>query len=375
MSLPPVKWAEVQNGGSTRIISRAPQRSRNVVGELAAAMLWGSRNGGAKERFRKPLSRSELKTIDYRTADGWSLQLHRCLPMPGSTGEPVILSSSAHLRPSSMDAFPDRSLVRTLHAAGYDVYLFHHRGSAGAVPPQGIASFDFDDMVAHDVPAAIDLVGNISGAKRVHWIGHGLGGQLVVGHLAQGAPGRIASAVTIGSAVRFPRLGSTARRAAAVAKALPAHWQLPLRKVQSLLTVASRSTDLNSIGVRIEGPHARSILMECGNDLALGLAQQIARWHEVGHLVDRHNRFDYLAGLASVTTPILAIASSGDGICPPESSRPIVGATACKENEWWELGPSWGHLDFIAGPDAARTVYPRILSWMDRTRTNCWTDG
>ena len=212
VSLPPEKWADVQ----TTIAPTQHPKHRDWVG-LMVAMVWGSRNAGVREHFRSPLSPSGVESHEFQTADGWSIPLLRVPPKPGGSGEPVMLASSAHLNPQSMDAYEDRSLVRALHRAGYDVFLFQHRGSNEARQPQGIGTFDFDDMVQHDVPAAIELAKRLSGSHRVCWVGHGLGGQLLVGHLASRTDKAIADGVTLGSPATFKRLGTTARRAAAVA--------------------------------------------------------------------------------------------------------------------------------------------------------------
>lgn len=366
--MPPVKWVDVHPPAS-----EPPANIRGPLAELALSMLWGSRNEGVREKFRSPLTPSAMEPLNYETEDGWSVVMQRCPPRPGSTGEPVLLASSANLSPSALDAYRDRSLVRALHEAGYDVYLFENRGSVNASPPQGIATFDFDDMVAHDVPAAIAAIQQNTGAKRVCWLGHGLGGQLLVGHIASSGGYDIAAGITLNAPVHFDRLSSTARRAAAVARSLPDHWRLPLRRVQTMLTVASRPADLARLTVRTEGPKARGILLECTTDLALGMAQQISRWHEVGRLVDRTNRFDYLDGLTGKKTPVLVIGSGGDAICSASSTKPIADALNNGRSEWWQLDDGWGHLDAIVGADAPTNVFPKLIQWLEKHRAECWT--
>ena len=336
------------------------------------AMVWGARNEGILERFQAPIRPSALEPVYYQTADGWAAPLWRYPARPGSTGEPVILASGLGLHHSSLDVHPDRSLVRHLHRRGFDVFLFTHRGSEDAVRPSGVATFDFDDIISHDVHAAIGMVKDLTGAQRVAWVGHGLGGQLLVGHLALGVQDDISAAVTICAPVVFTKLSTVARRAAAVASKLPEHWRLPLRTVQSMLTLTAQPADLARLSLRMEGPMARGLLNHCSEDLALGLVKQVARWHEVGHLVDRNNRFDYLGGIEGNRTPILCIAAENDEICPPSATRPIFDALAEGAGEWWELEGGWGHLDPVAGADAPRAVFPRLTAWLAAHRNRCW---
>ena len=368
MSVPPDKWADAQT-----VVQAPPGAQPAPWKGLAQSMLWGALNPARGERFRAPITPSALDLLEVSTEDGWTIPMFRKRAFAGATGEPIILASSSHLSPASMDAFAGDSLAHALHEAGYDVYLFQNRGCRDATRPQGIATFDFDDMIAHDVPAAIDRVRQLTGAPRVTWLGHGLGGQLLLGFLGSRINRSIAAGVTLGSAVQFPRLGTTARRAAAVANALPSHWRLPLQRVQRILTVAARPLDVVSLGRRTAGPRARGLMMDCGTDLAMGLAQQIALWHEVGHLVDRDNRFDYVAGLKGLATPVMTVVASGDPVCPPSAATPVHESLGHPNGGLIELGSDWSHLDLIAGADAAGRLFPRIIEWLESFRSDCWT--
>ena len=368
LSVPPVKWADAQT-----VVLAPPEAPPAAWKELAQAVVWGALNPERRERFRSPTTPSVLDSLTVTTEDGWTVPLLRRPAFAGASGEPIILASSAHLSPESMDAFAEDSLVHALHGAGYDVFLFRNRGCRQAVRPQGIATFDFDDMIAHDVPATIDEVRRITGAPRVAWLGHGLGGQLLVGLLGSRVSRSIAAGVVLGSPVQFRPLGTTARRAAAVARALPSHWRLPLQRVQRLLTVASRPMDVAPLSRRLAGPRARGLMMDCGTDIAMGLAQQVALWHEVGHLVDRDNRFDYVAGLAGLDTPMMTVAASGDPMCSPAAAKPVHHSLIHPDRALIELGHDWSHLDLIAGSDAATQLFPQIIAWLESFRSHCWT--
>lgn len=370
LSLPPEKWSAVET-----VVQPLEDSHESVWRSVAQSMLWGARNRGKREPFAAPRTATRFDHLEVQTEDGWSLPMLRFSPPAGGTGEPIILASSGTLSPESMDAYADCSLLRALHLAGYDVFLFHNRGCGNAVQPQGIATFDFDDMVEHDVPAAINTVCSLSGAQRAIWLGHGLGGQLLVGTLGARVHRGVAAGVAIGAPVKFQPLSSTARRAAAVASSLPCHWRIPLQRVQRLLTVASRRADLAAMGRQIDGPRARGILMDCGSDMAMGLAQQMATWHTVGHLVDRDNRFDYVEGMRGSDTPVMTIAASGDASCSPAAAAPVFEATSGAHRARIELGHDWGHLDLIASTAANRIIFPKIIDWLQAFRSDCWTTG
>ena len=338
---------------------------------MLLSMLWGARNEGLREPFVARLEPSLLKSGWTQTEDGWRLPLWRA-PAPASgSGEPVILAPDLGLNALCFDLNSDRSLVRHLHNQGFDVFVFCHRGHPDALPPGANACIDFDAIVAHDVPAAIETAKAQTGATRVHWVGHGFGGQCLVGHIANDGDRDLSSCVLMSTPVTFPRLRTSARRAAAIASALPSTWRLPVDKVQRLLMVGSRHVDLSTRTKRIEGPIARALLMDGGAPLALGLLRQMSEWHSTGQLVDKHNRFDYLEGLKGRKTPTLVIGSPDDQRCEPAHAEPA--AEALEHSDWWCLNEGWGHLDLLAGADAARTIFPRLTEWLEKDREACWT--
>jgi polyhydroxyalkanoate synthase subunit PhaC len=366
MSLPPVQWAEAA-------IQAPRARSRQASVDLILAMIWGARNGGIREPFKAALTTTDLQPHWTQSEDGWSAPLWRLPPPPGATGEPVIIAPGAGLGPRSVDLSAERSLVRFLHARGFDVYIFSHRGCADARRPNGPCIIDFDSIVRHDVPAALAMVKAISGAERVHWVGHGLGGQCLVGHIASDGEEDIAAGVLMSTPVRFKSLKTTARRVAAVARHLPADWQIPNRMIQEILTVASRQSDLSRLTRRMEGPMARAMLTEATADLPLGLIQQVAQWHSTGQLTDRGNRFDYLEGLSGRRSRILVMASPDDALCSLDAARPVFEKLAPGAGEWLTLAPGWGHLDLLAGADADRVVFPPLTDWLEEQQDRCWT--
>jgi predicted alpha/beta hydrolase len=368
VSLPPAKWEEALSLPATALDS-----PRGPAVSLLMSMFWGARNDGLREPFLARLDPTLLTSGWTQTADGWRLPLWHAPAPAGSRGEPVILAADLGLNARCFDLHSDRSLVRHLHTRGFEVFVFCHRGHRDAVPPQHRPQVDFDAIVAHDVPAAIATVKAQTGAERVHWIGHGFGGQCLVGHMANDGDRDLSASALISSPVTFPSLKTTARRAAAIANVLPSTWRLPVDKVQRLLMVGGRHTDIADRTQRIEGPMARALLLDGAAPLALGLLQQMAQWHATGQLVDRHNRFDYLAGLSGRETPVLVIGSPDDQRCQPHQAEPA--AEALTHSDWWCLDEGWGHLDLIAGADAARTVFPRITDWIEMHRGACWTTG
>ena len=78
-----------------------------------------------------------------------------------------------------------------------------------------MAPLGFFDYVNHDLPAALQLIREVSDSEYVHGIGHSLGGLVLMAGNAQGA--ELTSLVTIGSALDYSETPSVFHRAARLA--------------------------------------------------------------------------------------------------------------------------------------------------------------
>ncbi len=349
----------------------APRALDGVVSRLALATAWAARH--PREPFALPPAGLPAERSYYRADDGWESPLWRCPPLPGASGEPVILAHGLCADPSAFDYRPERSLARHLQAAGYEVWLLEHRGGAGSVAPRGARGFDFDDIVEHDLPAAIDRVRQVSGAPRVHWVGHSMGGQLLYAWLAHGGAADIASAVTLCAPVRFAASRSRARVAAAVARLLPPGLAIPVRALAQ--AAAPLADDAGPFAADTEGPLFRGTMVHGVTDLASGLVRQAARWVETGTLCDRHDRVDYVEALRGLRLPILVLGAEGDRVCPAPQARAVLDALDPAETRWIGLDEGWGHLDPLLGRRAPEVVYPAVADWLERWRDRAWAEG
>ncbi len=352
---------------------RAPPRALGPAARrVIQAAAWAARHP------REPFAVDAPPAADrvyYRADDGWESPLYHVAAPHGADGAPVVLAHGLMTGPEGFALTTTDSLVHRLHARGHDVYLLAHRGDRGSVAPPGAAAFDFDDIVARDVPAALRLVRARSGAGRVLWVGHALGGQLLVAHLARGGRDDIAAAALLCTPVRFPPARTRARVAGMVTRLLPAGWPLPTRAAHQLLAPFSdRAPGFAAATRDTEGPIARGMLVHASEDLTIGLARQVATWVRAGALCDRHDRVDYVAAMAGTTLPLWVLAADGDTVCPPAAAEPVVAAAAPGAATWTVLGSRWGHLDPLVGRDAPGQVLGPLARWLDQHRDRCWDD-
>jgi pimeloyl-ACP methyl ester carboxylesterase len=310
----------------------------------------------------------------YRSRDGWESPLLRFPASPGARGEPLLLAHGLGLGPSGFGISQEASLVSAAHAAGYTVYLLAHRGDDGALPPRPDATFDFDDIVTYDIPAALSRICEASGDDRVLWLGHAMGGQLLYAHLALHGADRIAAGVVLCASVRFEAPRSQARLLAAASHLLPSSWPLPTRALHQALAPLTGEQLWQPLGVDLDGPAARGLMFHSTADIHAGLLRQFSTWLSSGSLCDRHDRLDYVAGMANTTAPLLVVSAEGDPVCPPRSARPAFDALSPERSSWLQLDERWGHLDPLVGKRAPTALHPELFRWMERWRHRCIHD-
>jgi pimeloyl-ACP methyl ester carboxylesterase len=290
-------------------------RGRAVAATLTRVALttaWSLRH--PREPFATKPGRPPPDRLYYTALDGWEAPLWHLPAPPDGRGDPVVLAHGSVGGMRAFDIQGDSSLVAGLHRAGYAVYLLSHRGDRDALPPtrpegSGSVGFDFDDIVQNDVPAAIAAIKESTGARRVLWIGHAMGGQLALAHIASGGGDDLAAVSALCSPVRFALPRSQTRLAATAARLLPESWSLPTRSLQAALAPAAGADLIEALASDVDGSVVRGLLLYGGEDTTSGLLRQVARWYATGVLCDRTDRFDYLAALRGSLTPLQVVVA------------------------------------------------------------------
>ena len=157
------------------------------------------------------------ETFYLSSDDGWRLAVHHYRPHGGPRGLPVILCHGLSSNRYSFDLPGSPGLARFLRDHGRDVWVAELRGSGMSDRP-GLFRADvpyswvFEDHLGSDLPAIIARVLELTGAPGAHWVGHSMGGLLVLAYLAQHDNPRLISAVTVGSPADFAKIHNKAFR-------------------------------------------------------------------------------------------------------------------------------------------------------------------
>jgi pimeloyl-ACP methyl ester carboxylesterase len=273
---------------------------------------------------------------------------------------------------------PSRSFSNYLAADGFDVFSLDLRGHGrsrhlGARPPK-----DMTEYVREDVPAAIESVRRLSGHPHVSLIGHSLGG-LISYAAAPAMKSVVSGVVTLGSPYHFTRGSRFLQAVGSVLLALDravelGHEALPLKNAGELMRLGRffmespifplpiRGYAPRSLEPRVLGQHM-SLAMDRGSvavmrDMFLRAAEARASGHRLGVL------YGYASAFEALDMPLLIIAGSLDGLAPPEAVRPAY-ERSCSSDKTYRVFPR-GHIDIVMGRDAPLTIWPLVLSWLNK---------
>lgn len=346
---------------------RLAARSRRLVRAAwgrAPEVLWRLRHLADREPFAAG-AEGAVRRVPYRAVDGAPGSLLALAPRHDAAGEPVALLPTLGLTPAAFLEGPGPRLVDRLLEAGFAPYLVDHRACREPGPRGMGGRADFDAVVDLDLPAALDAIAQDAGYPRVHAVGHGLGGQLWLGHAAVHAGHRLASVVLLAAPVRFDEGAGPGwlRRAAG---GLPAGWRLPTAEL------ARWTAALEEGPAGRGGPARRAVLARAGADVPTELAAQLAAWLDAGALVDRAGGRDYTAGLAGVAEPLLLLAGDGDALCPRHAALAVREAWRAGAVTVHALPDGFDHLDPLVHSRADVAVARPIAAWLDGVRLRAW---
>jgi lysosomal acid lipase/cholesteryl ester hydrolase len=353
-------------------------------------------NGCASMRFRAPHPDLRPCTDGYAyTTDGWKLGIRRFDPEHPDPGKlPVVLCHGLGLN-GTFWTITDDHLPGQLTARGYKVYVVDMRGSGSShrVGPVGRANkalretpfnelretrWTMDEQAKFDVPAILDYVKKDSGADRANWVGHSLGGMLMIAHLeTTETPGRIANFVDMGGvAVVAPSESRTqmlsANRALRVLLSLvstgriarPLMWaRFPGLERIDQFYYTTANVDPRTIsrfyGYTLENP-------------GKGALRQLDSYLATGHMHSADGWLAYAEHLDRVQAPTLFIAGEKDAMADIPSSLITFQGLGSPDKTLLRFGrrdghiDDYGHCDLVWSRHAPSEIFPPLIDWLDR---------
>ncbi len=321
------------------------------------------------------------------TPDGWHLPLYRYRPAadPNANASqtraraaPVILCHGLGANRFNLDFDETLSLARYLRARGRDVFVLELRGIGNARFAGGAKTrWSFDDYVRFDVPAALQRVRAITGARAVDWIGHSMGGMVMYAALAvPDNPARddLRALVAIGSPAAFEEH----------------RWLRPIMLGTPLLTLIP--PPIISFFIRllspfvgwfnppfaqifanlknVDGRVARRAAYNLFGASAPGVMLQFSSFVRSGKLQSVDRQVDYSDGYRRIDKPLLLFAGNADWLAPVSSVRYLFERAASANKVLVEcgvangFGADYGHGDLMVGRAAPTEIFPRVEAFL-----------
>ncbi len=322
------------------------------------------------------------ETVYIRTADGWRLALHRYGEQENSKGLPIILCHGLSSNRYVFDMPAAPSLARFLRARGHSVWVAELRGSGMSQGPSLRSSdvpysWGFEDHLQQDVPAIITYVLDRTGARAVHWVGHSMGGLLILAHLAGHPVSPLASVVTLGSPADFSKIRNKAFDRLLTVRWLVQHiavFPLPFfgRVISPLAHVMPNP---------LLGLFHRPNIAPAAARRVLALASQVVTstrlWLDFGRFFStgvfaNENGRRYLQGIEMAEVPVLLASGAKDMMAPPEAVISALDALRDdRERSCVVFGKvsgcveDYGHMDLLVGARSETEIFPSVLDWVE----------
>ncbi len=339
------------------------------AGALAVAL--GAHCAFWTRRLRAPSTEDEL--LHAETQDGWRLALGHHRPRAPRRGAPVLLVHGLAANRGAVDfGLAHWSLAAHLARHGFDCYALDLRGHGASrrARPDAPRSWNFDDYVRRDIPAAVAAIRASTGAPAVSLVGHSQGGLIGMAACAL-FPGEVASLVALGAPAWFRAatsrwllrnlffvfMGRLNRFAARCVAPFAGYWHPPVSEVA-----------IN--GRNVERPVLRRVLANVVENVSTGVLAQFSRWVQ-GDLFDADDgRDDYRALLSSCRQPALFVSAAADRLAPPavvERAAQAWGgpATLLRVGLRDSACCDYGHSDLLFGRNAPGEVFEPVCRWLD----------
>lgn len=306
--------------------------------------------------------------LDVFAIDGQRLALFR-VPAKGTPRAPVLL---LHGLAANRFAFhwPGRSLAAFLSERGFECYVGELRGAGESLALQ--PTWDFFEYLERDVPALLGAVRQRSGFAKVHFVGHSMGGLLMMCHALTGGAAGLLSGVAIASALDYSSGGSGFEGLQQLKPLLERFTSLPYGAAMQLVAPFlggphDRLARFNFSLGNCEVDTVRAVHANVFGPLPPRLLLSLEPSLQAGGMKARTG-LPFLSLAGGSTLPMLFAAASDDQQCPLQGLEATARALRGQVLHFGRKhghALEYGHFDLLLGRFAPTDVWPPLAQWLE----------
>lgn len=341
---------------------------------LAAYVAFAQYFAWLKKTYHEADGSDEIHFVT--TSDGARLALYRYRPRGEvKRHEPVFFCHGLGAGKYNLDFDNEYSWARKFAAAGFDAWVVDLRGAGASVPPKAW-NWNFDDYARFDVSACVAHIRARTGAEKLHWVGHSMGGMLLYAYLGTVHPEWIRSGVAMGSPVRFEgkRGVAGALKLAFLLDYIPyvpvrtaVHLALPFIPLARGNSIARAQMNTHNVDLQF----IQRVAYNAVHHLPPALLKQFADWAANDCFRSFDKKVDYQAAVRNIHVPIMVVAGGGDRLVHKGNAKHAFDLLPDDSGKkYLELSRAagfradYGHIDIVFGTNANAEVLPLVIDWV-----------
>jgi len=344
-------------------------------------------------RIIPPTPQHQNAQVFAETRDGWMLAIRRYEPAQKKPGSlPVVLCHGYGCNGTFWTLSEQNDFASYLRSKGYDTWVCDLRGMGQShrkphfgtytghhvndEPQDGVDDWTVDDYAMTDVPTIIGKVKELTGAPKVCWIGHSMGGMIMYAYLvaSPGGPANVHTFVALASPVFMlqPADGMLQQMDRSVGFLKIANIRGICRDYALLPTGIMPFDVLYYSRENVTELTVQRMYAYCMEDLPYGVSVQMNRMVETGDFWSANGKVNYSARLGTITIPMYFVGGKLDNMCPGGLAWKAYESVGSKDKAFIhfaranDYSADYGHCDLIWGKPAPREVFPKLAAWLDK---------
>jgi pimeloyl-ACP methyl ester carboxylesterase len=305
--------------------------------------------------------------------DGVRLSIARVAPRYGGSRGAVVLQHGLGANGIAFSC-PGVSLAQHLAESGYDCYVPDLRGAGQSQLPA--TGWTIDEYLEYDIPAILAAAQHSSGHALLHWVGHSMGGILMLMYGIERPDAPIARLCTVGSGLDYRACPNVYQRLRHLRPLLGLLPTLPFAAISSTASrVAGIGPVLPTEGMSFYRPNidrtvCRDLMARGFSPIPVTLFDSLATTFEEGGFSRSRGRITYLSRAREFRIPTLLLAGTKDVQCPPAMAEATCALLGSTEKQLRIFGRAhghaeeYGHFDLLVGRRSRVEVWPTITAFL-----------